>query len=213
MKIIFLGAPGSGKGTQSKLVSKKLNIPQLSTGDILREAVKAGTEVGKKAKSYMDAGDLVPDEVIVGIIKDRTAQDDCKGGYILDGFPRTLEQANSLHHMFEETGEKLDYVVYLEIDPEKVVERLTGRRVCSACGAEFHLKFKAPEKEGICDVCGKELMHRSDDHEDKIRNRLANYEAQTAPLIDYYEKAGVMKKVKAEGDIDEITEKIMAVLK
>ncbi len=213
MKIIFLGAPGSGKGTQSKLVSSQLSIPQLSTGDILREAVKAGTEVGKKAKSFMDAGDLVPDEVIVGIIKDRTAEADCKPGYILDGFPRTLEQANALQQMFEQSGEKLDSVVYLEIDPEKVVDRLTGRRVCSKCGAEFHLKFKQPKEEGKCDLCGGDLMHRSDDHEDKIRNRLGNYEAQTAPLIDFYEKAGVMKKIAAEGSIDEITGKIMGVLK
>jgi adenylate kinase len=213
MKIIFLGAPGSGKGTQSKLVSKQLNIPQLSTGDILREAVKTGTEVGKKAKSFMDAGDLVPDEVIVGIIKDRTAEEDCKPGYILDGFPRTLEQANSLQGMFEQSGEKLDKVVYLEIDSEKVVERLTGRRVCSNCGAEFHLMFKKPQAEGKCDLCGSDLMHRSDDHEDKIRNRLGNYEAQTAPLIAFYEKAGVMKKIAAEGGIDDITVKIMDVLK
>ncbi|MBU2512451.1 adenylate kinase [bacterium] len=213
MKIIFLGAPGSGKGTQSKLVSKKLTIPQLSTGDILREAVKAGTEVGKKAKSFMDAGDLVPDEVIVGIIKDRTAQADCKKGYILDGFPRTLEQANSLQEMYSQNNDSLDKVVYLEINPEKVVERLTGRRVCSNCGAEFHLQFKTPKAEGKCDLCNSDLMHRSDDHEDKIRNRLGNYDAQTAPLIQYYEKEGVMKKVAAEGSIDEITAKIMDVLK
>ena len=213
MRIIFLGAPGSGKGTQSKLVSKNLSLPQLSTGDILREAVKAGTEVGKRAKSFMDAGDLVPDEVIVGIIGDRTEQQDCNGGYILDGFPRTLEQANSLQNMFESSRTSLDHVVYLEINPDKVVERLTGRRVCSACGAEFHLQFKTPKVEGICDICGKELMHRSDDHEDKIRNRLKNYNDQTAPLIEYYEKAGVMKRVVAEGDIAEITLKIMDVLK
>ena len=213
MRIIFLGAPGSGKGTQSKLVSKNLSIPQLSTGDILREAVKAGTEVGKKAKAYMDAGDLVPDAVIVGIIKDRTTRKDCDGGYILDGFPRTLEQANTLRKMFESSQTELDHVVYLGIDPDKVVERLTGRRVCSDCGAEFHLKFKAPSVEGICDVCGKNLMHRSDDHEDKIRNRLKNYDDQTAPLIEYYEKSGVIKRVAAEGDISDITGKIMDVLK
>ena len=213
MRIIFLGAPGSGKGTQSKRIAKDLSIPQLSTGDILREAVKNGTEVGKQAKKYMDAGDLVPDETIVGIIKDRIAEGDCQPGFILDGFPRTVEQANALQSMFQQSGLSLDKVVYLEIDPEKVVERLTGRRVCGACGAEFHLKFKAPKQEGVCDLCGMELIHRSDDHEDKIRNRLSNYDAQTAPLIDYYEKANVLKRVKAEGDIPAITSSILAVLK
>lgn len=212
MRIIFLGAPGSGKGTQSKLVAKDLAIPQLSTGDILRAAVKAGTEVGKKAKEFMDAGDLVPDEIIVGIIKDRTAEADCQKGFILDGFPRTSAQAETLTNMFKESGQKLDHVVYLEIDPEKVVGRLTGRRVCSACGSEFHLQFKSPQKEGICNDCGKDLMHRSDDHEDKIRNRLSNYEAQTAPLIEYYKNAGVLKNVAAEGGIDDITNRIKGVL-
>lgn len=212
MRIIFLGAPGSGKGTQSKLVAKDLAIPQLSTGDILRAAVKAGTEVGKKAKEFMDAGDLVPDEIIVGIIKDRTAEADCQKGFILDGFPRTSAQAETLTGMFKESGQKLDRVVYLEIDPEKVVERLTGRRVCSDCGSEFHLQFKAPQKEGICDNCGKDLMHRSDDHEDKIRNRLSNYQAQTAPLIEYYKNAGVLTNVAAEGSIDDITNRIKGVL-
>jgi len=213
MRIIFLGAPGSGKGTQSKLVAKDLQIPQLSTGDILREAVKNGTAVGKEAKKFMDAGDLVPDQIIVGIIKDRIGEKDCRKGFILDGFPRTVEQASALQKMFQESGLALDRVVYLEIDPEKVVERLTGRRVCSACGAEFHLKFKKPKTTGKCDVCGKDLMHRSDDHEDKIRNRLQNYEAQTAPLIAHYQKEKVLKRVKAEGEIAEITKNIMSALK
>ena len=212
MRFIFLGAPGSGKGTQSKRVASELSIPQLSTGDILREAVKNQTAVGVEAKKYMDAGDLVPDEIIVGIIKDRTAESDCEKGFILDGFPRTVEQANALQNMFQQLNQSLDKVVYLEINPEKVVERLTGRRVCSACGAEFHLQFKAPQKEGICDICGKDLMHRSDDHEDKIRNRLKNYEDQTAPLVTYYEDQSVLQKVKAEGDIPEITKSIMAAI-
>ena len=212
MRFIFLGAPGSGKGTQSKRVASELSIPQLSTGDILREAVKNQTAVGIEAKKYMDAGDLVPDEIIVGIIKDRTAESDCEKGFILDGFPRTVEQANALQNMFQQLNQSLDKVVYLEINPEKVVERLTGRRVCSACGAEFHLQFKAPQKEGICDICGKDLMHRSDDHEDKIRNRLKNYEDQTAPLVTYYEEQSVLQRVKAEGDIPEITKSIMAVI-
>lgn len=212
MRFIFLGAPGSGKGTQSKRVASELSIPQLSTGDILREAVKNQTDVGKEAKKFMDAGDLVPDEIIVGIIKDRTAESDCSKGFILDGFPRTVEQANALQNMFQQLNQSLDKVVYLEIDPERVVERLTGRRVCSACGAEFHLQFKQPKQDGICDACGKDLMHRSDDHEDKIRNRLKNYEDQTAPLVSYYEEQAVLQRVKAEGDIPEITKSIMAVI-
>ncbi len=209
MKLIFLGAPGSGKGTQSKVVAANLAVLQLSTGDILRKAVKDETVVGKEAKKFMDAGDLVPDEIIVGIIKDRTAEKDCEKGFILDGFPRTLAQANALKEMFEKLNQTIDAVVYLEINPEKVVERLTGRRVCSACGAEFHLKFKSPKQEGVCDFCGKDLMHRSDDHEDKIRNRLNNYEEQTAPLVEFYEKTGVLKRVKAEGEIPAITGNIM----
>ena len=180
---------------------------------MLREAVKNGSEVGKKAKAFMDAGDLVTDDIIVGIIKDRTTASDCEKGYILDGFPRTNGQADTLQKMFGDSGQSLGRVIYLGIDPEKVVERLTGRRVCSECGAEFHLKFKQPKQEGICDLCGKDLMHRSDDHEDKIRNRLKNYEDQTAPLVAYYEKQGLLKNVQAEGDIAEITNKIMDALK
>ena len=212
MRIIFLGAPGSGKGTQSKLVAEYLAIPHLSTGDILRASVKAGTEIGKKAKEYMDAGDLVPDDIIVGIIRERTAEPDCANGLILDGFPRTSSQAEALTGMFANSDQRLDHVVYLAINPEKVVERLTGRRVCSECGNEFHLRFKAPRNEGICDSCGGKLIHRSDDHEDKIRNRLSAYEAQTAPLIEYYKKAGVLKNVTAEGSIDDITNRIKSVL-
>lgn len=212
MRIIFLGAPGSGKGTQSKRIAKDLRIPQLSTGDILRSAVKAGTEVGKKAKEFMDSGNLVPDEIIVGIIGERTAEADCVKGFILDGFPRTLAQAEALTGMFADSGRKLDCVVFLEIDTDKVVERLTGRRVCSECGSEFHLLFKAPRTESVCDDCGGKLIHRSDDHEDKIRNRLGNYEAQTAPLIEYYRKAGVLKSVMAEGTIEGITGRIKNVL-
>ncbi len=212
MRIIFLGAPGSGKGTQSKRIAKDLRIPQLSTGDILRSAVKAGTEVGKKAKEFMDSGNLVPDEIIVGIIGERTAEADCVKGFILDGFPRTLAQAEALTGMFVDSGRKLDCVLFLEIDTDKVVERLTGRRVCSECGSEFHLQFKAPRTENVCDDCGGKLIHRSDDHEDKIRNRLGNYEAQTAPLIEYYRKAGVLKSVMAEGTIEGITGRIKSVL-
>lgn len=209
MRIIFLGAPGSGKGTQSKVVAKTLEIPHLSTGDILREAVKQGTEVGKEAKKFMDAGSLVPDEILVGIIKDRTAQQDCEKGYILDGFPRTIVQAEKLEEMTVEAGKKIDKVVCLDIDQEKLVGRLTGRRVCSSCGAEYHLEFKAPKKDGVCDHDGEELIHRSDDHEDKIRNRLKNYDEQTSPLIKFYEERSLLVKIKADGEIAEITERIL----
>ena len=212
MRVIFLGAPGSGKGTQSKFICAKKIIPQLSTGDMLRAAVKAGTDVGKKAQAIMESGGLVSDDIIVGIIKDRTAQNDCSGGYILDGFPRTIAQAESLREMLNDQGQKLDGVVYLEIDKEKVVGRLTGRRVCSECGAEYHLEFRRPQREGICDHDGKPLIHRADDHEEKIRNRLQNYEDQTAPLVSFYDKEGILKRVSADGEISEITERILGVL-
>lgn len=208
-----MGAPGSGKGTQSKRVAKNIAVPQLSTGDILRDAVKNETKVGKEAKKYIDGGDLVPDDIMAGVIRDRTAGKDCEAGFILDGFPRTVEQAGVLEKMLAQAGNRLDGVVFLEIDQDKVLERLTGRRVCSACGAEFHLKFKVPQQEGICDICGKGLMHRSDDYEGKIRNRLQNYANQTAPLIEYYENKSVLKRIAAEGSIPVITENIMKVLK
>lgn len=210
MRIIFLGAPGSGKGTQSKKVAAKLSIPQLSTGDILRAAVKEGTEIGKQAQKIMESGGLVSDEIMLGIIKDRTAQDDCAKGFILDGFPRTLIQAEKLTENTVAEGKEIDRVIYLEIDQKLLLERLTGRRVCSSCGAEYHIKYKAPKEDGICDADGKELIHRADDHEEKIINRLDNYEKQTAPLVEYYQNSGVLKTVLASGDIDTITEKILA---
>lgn len=212
MRLVFLGAPGSGKGTQSKLISKRVGIKHLSTGDLLRAAIKDGTEVGKLAKEYIDAGSLVPDQVIVGVIKDRTKADDCQNGFVLDGFPRTIAQADALSEMLEESGMKLDAVVYLEINQEKLIKRLTGRRVCSSCGAEYHLEFKPPTADGICDLDGANLDHRSDDHEDKIKNRLNTYNSETSPLIDYYQEKSLLKTVQAEGEISAITQNIVDVL-
>ncbi|PCI28428.1 MAG: adenylate kinase, partial [SAR324 cluster bacterium] len=173
--------------------------------------VKEGTEIGKQAKQIMEKGGLVPDEIMVDIIKSRTSQDDCSQGFILDGFPRTVVQAEKLEEMAQGSGEKIDKVIYLEVDQKKLIERLTGRRVCSSCGAEYHLKFKVPQKDGLCDHDGEPLMHRSDDHKEKIINRLRNFEEQTSPLIDYYDKNALLLKVKAEGEIAEITERILKI--
>ena len=213
MRIIFFGAPGSGKGTQSKFIAKDLSIPHLSTGDILREAVKNQTEVGLKAKSFMDAGNLVPDEVIIGIIKDKTKEEVCKKGYILDGFPRSLPQAESLDAMLTGAGAGIDHVVNLGINPDLLIERLTGRRVCGDCGEEYHIKVKPPKVAGKCDKDGADLIHRSDDHEEKIRTRLDNFQATTAPLIDYYQGKGLLRTVEAVGDISAITERIHSAVK
>ena len=210
MRVIFLGAPGSGKGTQSKKVAQKLNIPQLSTGDILRAAVKEGTETGKKAQKIMEAGGLVSDAIMIDIIQGRTAQADCVDGYILDGFPRTLVQAQKLEEMTAASGKKIDKVISLEIDHSVLIERLTGRRVCSACGSEYHLLFKKPKTEGVCDQDGESLIHRSDDHEEKIVKRLESYNKQTAPLIEFYTQRGLLQSVKAEGEIETITGNILA---
>jgi adenylate kinase len=210
MRVIFLGAPGSGKGTQSKKVAQKLNIPQLSTGDILRAAVKEGTETGKKAQKIMEAGGLVSDAIMIDIIQGRTAQADCVDGYILDGFPRTLVQAQKLEEMTAASGKKIDKVISLEIDHSVLIERLTGRRVCSVCGSEYHLLFKKPKTEGVCDQDGEALIHRSDDHEEKIVKRLESYNEQTAPLIEFYTQRGLLQSVKAEGEIETITGNILA---
>jgi len=208
MRILFFGAPGSGKGTQSKLIAKQQTIPHLSTGDMLREAKKNQTSIGLEAAKYMDHGKLVPDEVIINLIAERIEASDCKSGFILDGFPRTLPQGEALARMFEARGEQIDRVIYLQIDSEAVVHRLIGRRICSQCGEEYHVEFKKPSQEGICDQCSGKLIQRDDDHEEKILTRLGVYESQTAPLIDYYSKQGVLVKVMASGEIAEITKRI-----
>ena len=178
MKLILLGAPGAGKGTQAEVICKHLGIPAISTGNILREALKSGTEMGLKAKSYMDAGQLVPDDVVIGIIKDRLAEEDCKNGFILDGFPRTIPQAEAL----DASGIVIDRVIDIEVPDEKIVTRMSGRRVCEACGSSYHLLYKKPEKEGVCTNCGGTLIQRKDDHPDTVKDRLRVYHEQTEPL-------------------------------
>ncbi|MEJ2670810.1 MAG: adenylate kinase [Deltaproteobacteria bacterium] len=214
MNLILLGGPGAGKGTQAKKLIDKFQIPQISTGDILRAAVKEGTEMGRKAKEYMDAGKLVPDEVVIGIIKDRLAQADAKKGFILDGFPRTVPQAEALDKVLVDLGSKIDDVVSIEVDEEALVTRLTGRRTCknADCGQMYHIKFTPPKQEGVCDRCGGELYQRDDDNEATVRNRLATYNQATAPLIDYYKGKALLRPVKGVGGIDDIFKKIVDIV-
>ncbi len=201
MNLILLGAPGAGKGTQAEVICNKLSIPAISTGNIIREALSKGTEMGLKAKSFIDAGQLVPDEVVIGIIKERLAKDDCKNGFILDGFPRTIPQAEALDAM----GIVIDKVIDIEVPDEKIVARMSGRRVCSSCGASYHLEYKKPEKEGICNICGAELIQRKDDHPDTVLDRLKVYHEQTEPLKDYYQKAGTLKVVEGQEEVADTT--------
>ena len=208
MKIILLGAPGAGKGTQAEIISSKLNIPTISTGNILRAAVKAGTPIGLQAKSYMDAGKLVPDEVIIGIIEERLAQADCEGGFILDGVPRTIAQAEAL----ERHGIRFDAVLSLEIADSVIEERMTGRRTCHACGATYHVKVAPPKQEGVCDKCGGELEQRKDDQPETVKHRLEVYHNETEPLKDFYLAKGVLKRVPDLGGIEETNDKIMELL-
>jgi adenylate kinase len=212
MKLILLGPPGAGKGTQAKMLTEKFSIPQISTGDILRAAVKDGTAMGLKAKEHMNAGGLVPDEVVVGIVRDRLQEDDCNNGFILDGFPRTVAQADALQISLQEMGKELDRVISLEVDTEALVERLTGRRMCKECGRGYHVKFDPPRETGICDSCGGELFQREDDQEETIRKRLQVYADQTAPLISYYRKAGVLMELDGMQPIPQVHEKILLLL-
>ncbi len=208
MNLIFLGPPGSGKGTQAKMLVDKYGIPQISTGDILREAVKEGTPLGKEAKKYMDEGKLVPDEVVVGIVRERLKEPDCTKGFILDGFPRTIPQAEALDKTLQKMGKGIDHVLSLEVDKEELVRRLSGRRTCKKCGAMYHIIFDPPKKDGICDRCGGELYQRDDDKEETIRERLRVYEEQTAPLIEYYRKKGLLRPIDGVGKIEEIFARI-----
>lgn len=212
MKLILLGPPGAGKGTQAKMLTEKFSIPQISTGDILRAAVKDGTAMGQKAKKHMNAGGLVPDEVVVGIVRDRLQEDDCNNGFILDGFPRTVAQADALQTSLQEMGKELDRVISLEVDTEALVERLTGRRMCKKCGRGYHVKFDPPRKAGICDTCSGELFQREDDQEETIRKRLQVYADQTAPLISYYREAGVLMELDGMQPIPLVHEKILLLL-
>lgn len=208
MKLIFLGAPGAGKGTQAEIIAAKLNIPTISTGNIIREALANGTDMGLKAKAFIEAGKLVPDEVVIGIIKERLACEDCNGGFILDGFPRTIPQAEALDNM----GIIIDKVVDIEVPDEDVVKRMSGRRVCKACGASYHIDNKPSKVEGVCDSCGGELAIRKDDAPETVLDRLSVYHEQTEPLKDYYEKCGKLRIVEGTAPITEITASILKVL-
>ncbi len=209
MRIVLLGAPGAGKGTQAVLLAEKLNVPHISTGDIFRSNIANGTELGRKAKEYIDKGELVPDEVTVDIVKDRLENPDCKKGFILDGFPRTISQAERLDEILEGMGTALDYVINIEVDDEYIIKRLTGRRVCPGCGASYHITNNPPARPGICDKCGMEIIQRKDDNEETILNRLKTYHIQTEPLIDYYRKQGKLFSVDGRLSIEETTGSIL----
>ena len=212
MNLIFLGAPGAGKGTQAKMVSEKYGIPQISTGDMLREAVAKGTELGKKAKEYMDRGELVPDEIVIGIVKERLQQPDCEKGFILDGFPRTLAQAEALDEMLKELGKKIDAVINIFVPEEEVVKRIVYRRTCKNCGAVYHLIYNPPKEDNKCDKCGGELYQRDDDKEETVRERYRVYRENTEPLIEYYRKKGILYDVDGTKDIKGVWEQIEAIL-
>ena len=212
MKIIMLGAPGAGKGTQAKKIAEKYHIPHISTGDIFRANIKNGTELGMKAKSYMDQGQLVPDDVTIGMLLDRISQEDCAEGYVLDGFPRTIPQAESLTKALEERGESMDYAINVDVPDQAIVTRMAGRRACLACGATYHIVYNAPKKENVCDVCGEGLVLRDDDKPETVQKRLTVYHDQTKPLIDYYVKAGILVTVDGTQDLNKVFEDIVSVL-
>jgi len=212
MNLILLGPPGAGKGTQAQRIVERYHIPQVSTGDILRTAVKEGTPLGKKAKAFMDQGQLVPDEVVIGIIEGRLRAPDCNPGFILDGFPRTIVQAEALQAILTKMGKSIDHVINIEVYSEELVRRLTGRRTCKNCGAMFHLLFHPPKREGVCDRCGGVLYQREDDKEETIRMRLREYEKQTTPLIQYYQLKNGLRSVQGVGGQDEIFEQIVRLL-
>ncbi|WP_027716915.1 adenylate kinase [Desulfuromonas sp. TF] len=210
MKLILLGPPGAGKGTQAKMLTERFDIPQISTGDILRAAVKDRTPMGVKAKSFMDAGGLVPDDVVIGIVRERLQNQDCAAGFILDGFPRTVAQADALKETLHSLGKDLDAVISLEVDTEALVERLTGRRTCRECGQGYHVKFDPPREAGRCDACGGELFQRDDDSEETIRKRLEVYHAQTSPLAAYYRNEDLLLPVDGMQEIGTVQEKILS---
>ena len=212
MKIIMLGAPGAGKGTQAIMISEKYGIPHISTGDIFRANIKNGTELGKKAREYMDQGLLVPDELTCDLVVDRISRDDCSKGYILDGFPRTIPQAQALDRALDNMKTSLDYAIDVDVPDENIVNRMSGRRACPGCGATYHVVFRAPQKEGICDECGEKLITRSDDLPETVQKRLSVYHDQTQPLIDYYEKKGILKTVDGTKHVEEVFSDITSIL-
>ena len=212
MRIIMLGAPGAGKGTQAKRIAEKYNVPHISTGDIFRENIKNGTELGQEAKKYMDQGLLVPDELTVKILLDRVANEDCKNGYVLDGFPRTIPQAEVLDNALTELSDKIDYAINVDVPDENIIKRMSGRRACLACGATYHIEHVPPVQEGICDRCGKELVLRDDDQPETVKNRLNVYHEQTQPLIDFYTNKGVLKTVDGTVDMKDVFSAIVNIL-
>lgn len=212
VKIIMLGAPGAGKGTQAKMIAEKYNLPHISTGDIFRANIKGGTELGMEAKKYMDAGQLVPDELTVKILLDRVADEDCKNGYVLDGFPRTIPQALVLDKALTELNEKVDFAIDVDVPDESIVNRMGGRRACVTCGATYHVVHVPPKKEGICDKCGSELILRDDDKPETVKNRLDVYHAQTQPLIDYYTEKGILHTVDGTVDMMDVFNEIVKLL-
>lgn len=212
MKIVMLGAPGAGKGTQAIKIADKYDIPHISTGDIFRANIKGGTELGQKAKSYIDKGELVPDEVTIGMLLDRIAQDDCKNGYVLDGFPRTIPQAESLTEALKSQGDRIDFALNIDVPDEAIIKRMSGRRACPKCGATYHIVYAAPKTENICDKCGTELIIRSDDKPETVKDRLNIYHQQTEPLIAYYKTAGVLREVDGTQELPKVFEDVVAIL-
>lgn len=211
-RLVLLGPPGAGKGTQAVKISEKYRIPHISTGDIFRKNVKEGTLLGKKAKEYMDKGELVPDELVVELVKDRLNEDDCREGFLLDGFPRTVFQAEELDKYLKDKGIAVDKVIDIDVDEDVLLERMIGRRVCRQCGSPYHVKNMPPKKEGVCDICGGEVYQRADDTEETVRNRFLVYQKQTKPLIEYYEKAGNIVHIEGTGGLDTVFESIVSAL-
>lgn len=212
MKLVLLGPPGAGKGTQAAEIVKKYNVPHISTGDIFRKNISEGTELGTKAKEYMDKGLLVPDDLVVAIVKDRLSESDCKEGFLLDGFPRTVDQADSLDTELKNLGYSLDKVLNIYVDKDALIERAVGRRICKSCGATYHIKFNKPKEEGKCDLCGGELFQRSDDTEETVTNRIKVYLEQTQPLINYYTEKGIIANINGDQDINKVFSDIVDVL-
>ncbi|MTK07710.1 MAG: adenylate kinase [Hungatella sp.] len=212
MKIIMLGAPGAGKGTQAKKIAEKYQIPHVSTGDIFRSNIKEGTQLGRKAKEYMDQGALVPDELTIGMLMDRIQQEDCRNGYVLDGFPRTNPQAESLQKAITEMGQKIDFAINVDVPDENIISRMSGRRACISCGATYHIVYNPSKVAGICDVCGSELVLRDDDKPETVKKRLAVYHDQTRPLIDYYKEAGVLVNVDGTQELNKVFSDITDIL-
>ena len=212
MKIIMLGAPGAGKGTQAKKIAEKYGIPHISTGDIFRANIKDGTELGRKAKEYMDQGALVPDELTIGMLMDRIQMEDCKEGYVLDGFPRTIPQAESLKSALSERGQKIDYAINVDVPDENIINRMAGRRACISCGATYHIKYNPSKVADVCDVCGAELVLRDDDKPETVKKRLSVYHDQTHPLIEYYKEAGMLVNVDGTQELNKVFSDIAAIL-